>query len=69
MRMNGTLNSYLKCVNEQAEEMIFQLVKQMKQAEGITEQLKTINQLKWVQQMNNICNRAEEIVLNEIIFT
>ena len=68
MRMNGTLNNYLKSVNEQAEEMIFQLVKQVAKAEGITEQLKATDQMEWVRLMNNICNRAEEIVKSEVLF-
>ena len=68
MRMNGTLNDYLKGVNEQAEEMLFQLVKQMAKAEGVTEHLKATDQMKWIGMMNNIRNRAEEIVLNEVIF-
>ena len=67
--MNGTLNDYLKGVNEQAEEMLFQLVKQMAKAEGVTEQLKATDQLKWVGMMNNIRNRAEEIVKSEVLFT
>ena len=69
MRMNGTLNDYLKSVNEQAEEMLFQLVKQMATAEGITEQLKATDQLEWVGLMNNIRNRAEEIVKSAVLFT
>ena len=68
MRMNGTLNSYLKGVNEQAEEMLFQLVKQMSKAEGVTEELKATDQLRWVGLMNNIRNRAEEIVKSEVLF-
>lgn len=68
MRMNGTLNDYLKSVNEQAEELLFQLVKQMTKAEGVTEQLKATDQMKWVGMMNNIRDRANEIVLNEVIF-
>ena len=68
MRMNGTLNSYLKSINEQAEEMLFQLVKQMAKAEGVTEELKATDQLKWVGLMNNIRNRAEEIVKSEVLF-
>lgn len=66
--MNGTLNSYLKGINEQAEEMLFQLVKQMAKAEGVTEQLKTTDQLEWVRRMNSIRNRAEEIVNTELIY-
>ena len=68
LRMNGTLNDYLKSVNNQAEEMLFQLVKQMAKAEGITEQLKDSDQLEWVRRMNSIRNRAEEIVLNKLIY-
>lgn len=68
MRMNGTLNDYLKGVNVQAEKMLFQLVEQMKQAEGVTEQLKAADQMKWVGMMNNIRSRAEEIIFNEFIY-
>ena len=67
MRMNGTLNDYLKGVNEQDEEMLFQLIKQMAKAEGVTEQLKATDQLRWVGLMNNIRNRAEEIVKSEVL--
>ena len=69
MRMNRTLNSYLREVNDQAEEMLFQLVKQMAKAEGVTEQLKVTDQLEWVRLMNNIRNRAEEIVKSKVLFT
>ena len=68
MRMNGTLKSYLRDVDDQAEEMLFQLVKQMAKAEGVTEELKRRDQLGWVRRMNSIRNRAEEIVLNELIY-
>ena len=68
MRMNGTLNYYLKSINEQAEEMLFQLVKQMAIAEDVTEELKHCDQMAWVGAMNNIRDRANEIVLNEVIF-
>ena len=68
MRMNGTLNSYLKSVNEQAEEMLFQLVKQLAKQEGVTEELKRRDQMKWIGMMNNIRNRAEEIVKSEVLF-
>lgn len=69
MRMNGTLNDYLKSVNAEAEEMLFQLVKQMAKAEGVTEQLKATDQMKWDGVMNNIRNRAEEIVKSEVLFS
>ena len=68
MRMKGTLKSYLREVNDQAEEMLFQLVNQMAKDEGVTEKLKRREQMKWVGLMNNIRNRAEEIVLREVIY-
>lgn len=63
-----TLNAHLKEVDQQAEEMFFQLVNQFKAAEGITEQLKASNQMEWVQSMNNIRQRVTEIINNELIF-
>ncbi|MBR0302523.1 MAG: TnpV protein [Clostridia bacterium] len=68
MRSNGTLESYLKRVDKEATEMLESLVRQMSKAECITESLKATDQLEWVRQMNNIRNRAEETVLNDIIF-
>ena len=68
MRMNGTLNSYLREIDEQAEEMTFQLVKQLAKQEGVTEELKRRDQMAWVGAMNNIRDRVNEIVLNEVIF-
>ena len=68
MRMNGTLNSYLREVDVQAEEMTFQLVKQLAKQEGVTEELKRRDQMSWVGAMNNIRDRVNEIVLNEVIF-
>ena len=53
---------------EQAEGMFFRLVKQMAEREGVTEQLKVENQMEWVGRMNNIRNRAMEIVNEEIIY-
>lgn len=66
---SGKLNSYLADFEEQAEEMFLRLVKQMAKREGVTEQLKAENQMLWVGQMNNICNRATEIVSTELIYT
>lgn len=63
------LNSYLHDVDVRAKEMYDNLVTQLAEQEGITEQLKAENQMLWVQRMNNIANRAREIVNNEIIFT
>ena len=68
MRMNGTLNSYLREVDEQADEMCFQLVKQLAKQEGVTEELKRRDQLAWVGAMNSIRDRVNEIVLNEVIY-
>jgi hypothetical protein len=55
-------------VNEQAEELFFRLVKQLSEKEGVTEQLKAENQMLWVKRMNNIRNRATEIVNAELIY-
>ena len=68
MRLNGSLNAYLQQVNEQADEMCCRLVKQMAKDEGVTEELKRRDQLAWVGAMNNIRDRVNEIVLNEVIF-
>ena len=65
--IEGKLPDYLANVNEQAEEMLFQLVKQMAKDEGVDEALKRRNQFGWVQRMNSIRNRAEEIVIKELI--
>lgn len=65
---SGKLNSYLANIDEQAEGMFFRLVKQMAEREGVTEQLKVENQMEWVGRMNNIRNRAMEIVNEEIIY-
>ena len=67
LRMNNTLKQYLREVDEQAEKMIFQLVRQTAKNEGVDEAMKRCNQMLWVQRMNNIRNRAEEIVLREVI--
>ena len=65
--IEGKLPDYLADVNEQAEEMLFQIVEQMARDEGVDEALKRRDQLGWVQRMNSIRNRAEEIVINELI--
>ena len=66
--IEGKLPDFLADVNEQAEEMLFQLVKQMAKNEDVDEAFKRRNQLGWVRKMNSIRNRAEEVVLNEIIY-
>ena len=65
---SGKLNGYLADIDEQAENMFFRLVKQMAECESVTEQLKTNNQLEWVSEMNNIRNRAVEMVNAELIY-
>lgn len=61
------LTAYLADIDEQAEEMFFRLVKQLAEKEGVTEQLKAENQMLWVKRMNNIRNRATEVVNKTII--
>ena len=63
------LTEYLANVDSRANEMFANLVKQMAENENITEQLKAENPMLWIQSMNNIRNRATEIVNNEIIYT
>lgn len=65
---SGKLNSYLADIDKQAEDMLFRLVKQMAKREGVTEALKVENKMEWVGQMNNIRNRATELVNAELIY-
>ena len=67
--LGGKLNDHLIAVDTQAETMFFQLVKRLAEQEGVTEQLKAENQMEWVGRMNNIRDRATEIVHAELIFT
>ena len=62
------LHSHLADVNEQATERLDRLIEQMANAEGVTEELKELNQMLWVARMNNIRNRAEEIIHVELIY-
>lgn len=64
----GRLNAYLADINEQAMEQMLLLTKQMAEREGVTEQLKAQDQMLWVQRMNNIRDRAMEIVNHELIY-
>ena len=66
---SGRLNAYLADTDRQAQERFETLTEQMKQAQGITEQLKAENALEWVQRMNNVKACAREIVEREIIYT
>ncbi len=67
--LNGTLDRHLADAEERARAMLERLISQMVQQKGITEGLKTSDQLEWVQRMNSIRSRAEEIVKQEIINT
>ena len=64
----GKLNTHLAEIDSQAEEMFFELVKNLAQKEGVTEKLKAENQMEWVGRMNNIRNRATEIVNADLIY-
>lgn len=67
MMLSDTLNAHLEEVDRTATEMYDRLTSQLTEQEGITEQLKAANQMEWVQQMNNIRNRAAEVVRKELI--
>ena len=66
--LSGVLGSYLAKLDKQAEEQLALTIRQMQEAEGVTESLKAENQLEWVRRMNSIRNRAEEIIKTELIF-
>ena len=68
LQITGKLNGYLADLNEQAEAMFFELIKQIAAKEGVTEQLKANDQMLWVQRMNSIRNRAMEVVNNDLIY-
>ena len=65
---SGRLNTYLADINEQATEQMLLLIKQMAERDGVTEQLKAQDQMLWVQRMNNIRNRAMEIINHDLIY-
>ena len=66
--LSGRLHTYLADLNEQAQERCSLIIRQMAEAEGVTEHMKAADQLLWVRSMNSIRNRAEEIVIAELIF-
>ena len=66
--LSGKLGSYLAKLDKQSEEQLALTVRQMQEAEGVTEALKAADQLEWVRRMNSIRNRAEEIIKIELIF-
>ena len=65
---SGKLDSYLADIEEQAQQLFLRLVKEYAEKEAVTEQLKAADPMVWVRQMNNIRNRAMEIVNNEVIY-
>ena len=66
--LSGQLWTYLADLNEQAQERLPLIIDQMKVSEGVTEELKAADQMAWVGAMNSIRNRAEEIILREMIY-
>lgn len=66
--LSGQLWTYLTDLNEQAQERLSLIVEQMKASEGVTEELKAADQMAWVEAMNSIRNRAEEIILHEMVY-
>ena len=69
LKTSGQLTQHLNEIDREATKMLRLLIEQMAQAQGITEQLKAENQMAWVGAMNNICSAAEEIVLQNCLFT
>lgn len=66
--LSGRLNSYLADIDAQAEEQLELLAQQMAEREDVTEELKTTDQMEWVRRMNNIRNRAEEVIKTTLIY-
>ena len=66
--LSGELSGHLSKLDKQAEEQLALTVRQMQEAEGVTEALRAADQLEWVRRMNSIRNRAEEIIKTELIF-
>ena len=67
-RQTGKLDKHLVDIDEQARERFERIIEQMKQVEQVTEELKAKDLLAWVQAMNSICNRADEIVRQQLIY-
>ena len=66
--LDGKLDKHLVLIDEDANKRLNDIIHKLAKAEGIDEKLKSTNQMQWVQSMNNIKNRAEEIILNELIY-
>ena len=69
LQLNGKLNDHLEQIDRQANEMMETLMSEMAKLQGVNEELKASNQMKWVQMMNNIRASAEETVLKEIVYS
>ena len=65
---SGKLHSHLADIEEQAQQLFLRLVKELAEKEGVTEQLKSADKMAWVRQMNNIRERATEVVNSEVVF-
>ena len=68
LALSGNLHTYLADLDEQAQDRLERILEQMIAAEGVTEELKAANPMLWVQRMNNIRNRAEEMILRELVY-
>ena len=69
MQMAGTLNSHLEQIDREANEQVQQIVSQMAKTQGVNEQMKVTDQMKWVKMMNSLKQSAEEIVLRELVYS
>ncbi len=68
LMINGKLSNHLASIDQDATKRVSSIINKLAKAEGIDEYLKQTNQMEWVQAMNNIKNRAEEIIFKEIIY-
>lgn len=68
LRLGGKLNTYLHSIDEQCNSLLESIITKLAKEENVTEELKANHQLEWVARMNNIKNRAEEIVYNDIVY-
>ena len=66
--LDGKLNSYLHSIDEKCNSLLENIITKLVKEENVTEELKANNQLEWVSRMNNIKNRAEEIIYNEYVY-
>lgn len=68
MLLTGRLNDHLDEIDQSADEMMDRLIAQMAKSEGVTESLKATDQMEWVRRMNSIRSRAEEVILNDLVY-